>query len=162
MIIVIMGVSGCGKTSVAKKLAEADGMTYVEGDSLHPESNIDKMSRGIPLTEEDREPWLKIIRERIDKATEDNENLVVTCSALSRQSRSILGTDRPEVQLVFLEGTSQTILKRLEQRTDHYMPPELLDSQFAALEVPTDDEALIVSIEGSLDIVVARVVAKLK
>ena len=151
MVVVLMGVSGCGKTSVAKELADRHKMTYVEGDEFHPDDNVQKMSSGIPLTEEDRIPWLQRLRRRVDEAIKQGESLVLTCSALSIQSRKILGTERPEIELVFLEGSMDLIASRLRQREGHYMPAELLDSQFAALQRPSKQEAHAISIENDLE-----------
>ncbi len=144
IIVVMMGVSGSGKTTVAALLAAALGWQFQEGDDLHPAANVEKMRSGIPLIDADRLPWLERIAEKIDHWREQGESGVVTCSALKRAYRKIIIGNRSEVKLVYLKGSIDLIRSRLAARHEHFMPAALLDSQFAALEEPTPDESPIV------------------
>ena len=144
MIVVAMGVSGCGKTTVARLLAEKNGWQMQEGDALHPPANVAKMSAGTPLTDDDRWPWLHAIAAVIDRWRAEGTSGVVTCSALKRAYRDILVGDRPDVRLAYLRGSKALIAARLAARKGHFMPPALLDSQFATLQEPTPDERPIV------------------
>ena len=143
-IVVVMGVSGSGKTTVAGLLAERLGCAFQDGDDLHPRENVEKMSRGTPLTDADRLPWLQAIARRIDAWRESDEAGIVTCSALKRTYRDILVGGQPGANLVYLKGTQALIHGRLTARTSHFMPVGLLDSQFATLQEPLDDERPIV------------------
>jgi carbohydrate kinase (thermoresistant glucokinase family) len=133
-----MGVSGCGKTTIGKQTARALNLPYYEGDDFHPESNIKKMSQGIPLTDEDREAWLEKLAKLIQSKIDRGESGVLSCSALKQQYRERLNINPQKVFFIYLKGTYNLILKRLSARTDHYMPPELLQSQFETLEEPED------------------------
>jgi len=150
MIVVVMGVSGAGKTTVGRCLAERLGARFLEGDRYHPPANIEKMSRGEPLTDADRQPWLETLAGELAASRARSESVVLACSALRRRYRDILraGTGRrgapPEdVAFVFLDAAQPVIQHRLDMRRDHFMPPSLLDSQFAALERPGADERAI-------------------
>jgi gluconokinase len=138
--IVVMGVSGCGKTTLAAGLAAALGWTLLEGDSFHPPANIAKMRAAIPLDDADRAPWLAAIAAAMDARLGAGAGVVVACSALKRAYRAVLIGPRPEVVLIFLKGARATIAARLAARRGHYMPPGLLDSQLATLEEPAADE----------------------
>jgi gluconokinase len=158
---VIMGVSGCGKSSVGSALAARIGGIYVDGDDLHPVANVEKMSAGIPLTDADRWPWLDKIGYCLALA---DEMSLIGCSALKRayrdRIREVVGA---QVSFIHLVGTRETILKRLQARRDHFMPPALLESQFAALEPPgADERAITVDIDQPLDLVVAAIVTALE
>jgi len=139
-IVVIMGISGSGKTTVAKQLAAALGCRFEEGDDLHPPANVEKMNSGTPLTDADRWPWLRAIAEKIDGWRARGESAVLTCSALKRSYRDIIIGDRPDVALVYLKGSHHLIHRRMEGRQGHFMPATLLDSQLAILEEPGADE----------------------
>lgn len=143
-IAVIMGVSGSGKTTVAGLLARRRGWSLVEGDAFHPRANVEKMAAGIPLTDEDRWPWLRAIAAEIDARRARGESSVVASSVLRRAYRVILIGDRSDVLLVYLKGSKELISARLKSRRGHFMPPSLLDSQFATLEEPGPDETPIV------------------
>ena len=135
----------------------------MEGDKLHPPANVAKMQSGTPLTDEDRWPWLRAIAREIDAMRARGESAVVACSALKRAYRDILIGDRPDVVLVYLQGSKELIAGRMAARKNHFMPPALLDSQFATLEEPGDDEhPIVVSIEPPPDAIVDEVVRKLK
>ncbi len=148
MIIILMGVSGCGKTTVGAKLAANLGWVFQEGDALHPQKNIEKMSCGIPLSDMDRKPWLHNISQWIDSHCQSDTNAVISCSALKKVFRRILTRNRDDIHPVYLRGTEELLLKRLTQRTNHFMPPDLLTSQLHILEEPdTDERALVLDID---------------
>jgi len=148
-IVVVMGVSGSGKTTVASLLAERLGCAFQDGDDLHPRENVEKMKSGTPLTDADRLPWLQAIARRIDVWRETGEAGVVTCSALKRSYRDIVLGDRRDVALVYLKGPQALIHGRLTARTSHFMPVGLLESQFVTLQEPAEDERPIVVDIGS-------------
>jgi gluconokinase len=161
--LVVMGVSGSGKTTIADKLAERLGWTCQDGDKYHPKSNVEKMSAGHPLTDEDRWPWLNAIADEIERVCRARGHVVVACSALKRTYRHVLLRGRDDVRFVFLNGTQQLIAHRLSLRKDHFMPPGLLDSQFRTLEAPGPDEnAIDVSIDAPVDAIVGDIVSKLQ
>lgn len=162
-VLVVMGVSGSGKTSIAVALHERLGWPYQEGDSLHSKENVAKMSAGIPLTDEDRWPWLdtcaKWIRDRVDAG----EGGLLTCSALRRVYRERLGEGNPAIRFLYLKISEEVVRARLELRRGHYMPPSLLPSQLRTLEEPASDEpAMTLPAERSIDETVADVLATLK
>jgi gluconokinase len=136
MVVVLMGVSGSGKTRVGRLLARRLGWPFVEGDDLHSRRNREKMRRGIPLTDADRAPWLRRVRGAIRRVLRRGGNAVLACSALKESYRRILRVDPQRVKLVHLEGSQRLIRARLARRRDHFMNPALLDSQFATLEKP--------------------------
>ena len=143
-IVVVMGVSGSGKTTVASLLAERLGCAFQDGDDLHPKANVEKMRSGTPLTDADRLPWLQAIARHIDDWRERGEAGVVTCSSLKRIYRDVIVGERRDVALVYLKGTQALIHGRLIARTSHFMPVGLLDSQFATLQEPAEEERPIV------------------
>lgn len=139
MIIVLMGVSGSGKTTVGKLLANQLGWDFVEADDFHPPANIEKMHRGVPLDDVDRRPWLEALRHRVDDACLHGKPAVVACSALKQAYRDYLGQDYPGLlKYVYLHGAEELISSRLASRTGHFMNPNLLHSQFDTLEPPAD------------------------
>jgi gluconokinase len=133
VILIVFGVSGVGKTTVGKRLAQGLGWRFYEADDFHPRANIEKMHRAVPLTDEDRWPWLDRLLELIKRSVESGENTVLACSALKRAYRQRLRASE-EVRFVFLRGDYALIAKQLRQRRGHFMNPELLQSQFADLE----------------------------
>jgi gluconokinase len=161
-IVVTMGVSGSGKTTIGCLLAQRLNYSYRDADDFHPPSNIAKMSRGEPLTDQDRQPWLTAIAAWIDNTLELDGHAVVSCSALKRAYRRQLIGQRASVRLVFLHGDRELIAERLAGRHAHFMPSSLLKSQFDALEAPQEDEnPLIVSIDATPDAIVADIVSRL-
>jgi carbohydrate kinase (thermoresistant glucokinase family) len=162
MIVVVMGVSGSGKTTVAKLLADTLGWLYQEGDALHPPQNVAKMQGGVPLDDADRLPWLHRIAGTIDEWLGRNEPGVVTCSALKRSYRDIIVGSRTGVTLVYLKGSRDLIARRMAARQGHFMPTALLDNQFATLQEPSADERpLIVDVAGEPARIVEEIVRHL-
>ena len=138
--IVVMGVTGCGKTTVAQQLSALTGHRFLDADDLHPPSNVAKTAAGIPLTDDDRAPWLGVVRDRLQELSGQGRRGVVACSALRRSYRTILGDVSDPVLFVHLTGDQQVIRGRMQARSGHFMPPALLDSQFALLEPLDADE----------------------
>jgi gluconokinase len=162
-IVLVMGVSGSGKTTVADGVARQLGWSLLEGDKFHPPANIAKMKAGIPLTDEDRWPWLRAIAAREDELQAAAQPAVVACSALKRAYRDILIGDRGDALLIYLRGSKALIWERMQARTGHFMPPALLDSQFVTLEEPgADEHPIIVNIRGPIEETVADAVRQLK
>jgi gluconokinase len=157
---VVMGVSGCGKSTVGKLIAQALDAHYAEGDSFHPPENVEKMRSGQPLDDQDRAPWLAAMAAAIRDWNAKRETVVLACSALKRRYRDVLRSGG-EVRFIHLAGDKALIAARLAARKDHYMPPTLLDSQFAALEPPGEDEAITLPIDASAEIIAARALARL-
>jgi len=160
--LVVMGVSGSGKSTIADRLAIRIGWRYEDGDTFHPPANVAKMSAGQPLTDEDRWPWLQAIADEIDRSCRVRERAVIACSALKRTYRDILVHGRDDVRIIFLEGTQDLIAARLTARKGHFMPPGLLTSQFRTLEPPTADERpIVVAIDRTVDAIVGDIVSQL-
>ena len=160
MIVVVMGVCGCGKTTIGRKLAERLDAAFIEGDELHPVSNKDKMAAGVPLDDADREPWLDAIAAKAAELLSDISCVVVSCSALKRSYRDRLRTADGKVKLVHLTGTRPLLQSRMNERRGHFMPAGLLDSQLATLQVPEADEtAISLDIEPQPDAIVERAFA---
>ena len=155
MVIVLMGVTGCGKTTVGVLLAEQLGWEFYDADDFHPPENVEKMRIGVPLTDADRTPWLEALKSLIHGAHEKEQNFVLACSALKHQYRKILRHDLQPVRFVYLKGSPELIRERLEARKGHYMNPTLLKSQFSALEEPKD--AVYVDIAREPDKIVAAI-----
>ena len=161
-ILVVMGVSGAGKTTVGKLVAKDLGWPFADGDDLHPKANIDKMRAGIPLTDADRAPWLAAIGAWMDARSKANEPGVVACSALKRAYRDTLRAGLPQVRIVYLRGSEEKIAGRLAHRTDHFWPPKLLASQFADLEPPgADENAIVVDLAETPEAVAKAVIDQL-
>jgi gluconokinase len=161
--LVVMGVSGSGKSTIADALAARFGWRYEDGDRFHPPSNVAKMHAGHPLTDDDRWPWLRAIADEIDRVCGAGERAVIACSALKRAYREVLVHGRNDVRIVFLNGTQQLIADRLAARQGHFMPPGLLTSQFQALEPPTASEhPVAVSIDAPVETIVDDIIRQLK
>src|SRR6478752_6629149 len=161
--LVVMGVSGSGKTTVAEQLAKELGWPFMEGDRLHPPANVEKMRQGIPLTDADRAPWLDRIGEELKNWVIEGKSGVLTCSALKRAYRDRIRAARPDVCFVYLKGSEALIKGRVTTRRHEYMPASMLRSQLDTLEEPTPDEPGVVTVDagGSADEEVAVVIAAL-
>lgn len=160
--VVVMGVAGCGKSTVAEAIRDQLGFVMAEGDDFHPKANIDKMSAGIPLTDEDRWPWLRVINTWMVAREALGQNTVVSSSALKRSYRDLL-RENVDVFFVHLAGSQELIYSRLAARKDHFMPPSLLASQFATLQpLEADENGVVVSVEGTIDEVVSQAVEAVK
>ena len=162
MVFIVMGVSGSGKSTVAEAVNEHLHWPFQEGDALHPPANVQKMHASVPLTDEDRAPWLLAVRRWIDARVEAGEPGLITCSALKRRYRDGLIDGRKQVRLLYLRADPAVLRARLERRVGHFMPASLLDSQLQTLEEPAADERPItVCVESTLDQTVAEALAAL-
>jgi gluconokinase len=159
MVIVLMGVSGVGKTAVGTRLAEALAGRFAEGDDYHPPANVAKMESGVPLDDADRQPWLETMSREIGRWLDKGDTVVLACSALKQRYRDILQGGREGVRFVYLKGSKELIASRLQQRRGHYMPASLLNSQFAALEEP--DDAITVAVDQTPAAIVAEILKAL-
>lgn len=161
--IIVMGVSGSGKSSVGAKVAQCIGAKFIDGDDLHPRANIQKMASGNPLDDNDRIPWLERIRDAAYSLEHKNEVGVIVCSALKRQYRDLIRDGNSSVRFLFLDGEFSLILERMKGRQGHFMKEAMLQSQFDALERPQGETGVIcINIEGSFDQVVERAVHALE
>jgi gluconokinase len=142
--VVVMGVSGCGKTTVAEGLAAVTGWRFAEGDAYHPRANVDKMASGVPLTDEDRLPWLRRLASWIGEQEAAGRSSVLSCSALRRAYRDVLRSGASDVRLVHLHGAREVLEERLAARAGHFFPARLLDTQLATLEALQPDETGVV------------------
>lgn len=152
-----MGVAGSGKTTIGKALAEALGWSFYDGDDFHPPENVAKMAQGIPLDDADRAPWLTTLHDLIASCLANDKPAVLACSALKQRYRDQLLAGNPYTEFVYLKGDFQTILERMKQRRGHYMKPEMLQSQFAALEEPTD--ALTLDIREDVSKIIEKIIS---
>lgn len=162
--LIVMGVSGCGKTTVGETLAGHFGAPFLEGDKLHPPENVAKMSAGTPLTDADRWPWLETIATRIAAADDGESGMVVACSSLKRAYRKVLaGKSRRRTTFVFLDGSRALLADRMAKRKNHFMPASLLDSQLATLERPAADEDVIsIELDGDIDAQLEAAIARIE
>lgn len=149
MLILIMGVSGTGKSVIGKALADTSDFEFIDADSFHSDQNISKMAQRIALSDADRFPWLQAIRTRIKPALKGEENIILACSALKQSYRDLLLKPNEQYKIIFLFGSKEIIKERLTRRENHFMNPNLLDSQFATLEEP--DNALAIDVSLSVD-----------
>ena len=162
-VVVVMGVSGCGKSTIGAVIADRLGVGFVDADSLHPLLNVGKMAAGIPLTDDDRWPWLATIGQVLADAAQAGTGIVVACSALRRRYRDAIVAAAPSAQFVHLDGSKQVLSARLDGRSGHFMPPALLDSQLATLEaLEADEPGRAVSIDASVAEVIASAVAGIR
>ncbi len=159
LAVVLMGVSGCGKTTVGRLLAAELGCAFIEGDDFHSQAEVAKMSAGIPLEDEDRRPWLALLADEIAAATAAGRRIVLACSALKAAYRDILARGSPSVVFVHLSGPQELIAARIARREGHFFPPALLASQYAILEPPGELE---VSIDAAPGAIVAAIVRLLR
>ena len=160
--LIVMGVSGSGKSTIADALGRRLGWVVEDADQFHPESNVKKMSAGTPLTDDDRWPWLHAIAAEIARKRASGTSVIIACSALKRVYRDILVQGHNDTRIVYLRGRKELIAARLNARKNHFMPPGLLDSQFKTLEEPTADEyPLVVDIDATVDDIAERIVALL-
>jgi gluconokinase len=143
MQVVVMGVSGCGKTTLGEALAQAWGCEYVEGDRFHSAENVARMAAGIPLTDELRQGWLQCLSEMLGQAYAEQRSMVLTCSALKRNYRDVLRQHTPRLHFVHLHGAEASLQYRMQHRQGHYMPASLLTSQLQTLEMPQPDEQVV-------------------
>jgi len=162
MILIVMGVSGAGKTKIGEMLAERLHFTFTDGDAFHSAANKEKMHHGIPLTDEDRWPWLKTIRAAIEEKQKAGEAAVFACSSLKRSYRDILRAGDKDVCFVYLKGSREVLAERLGHRTGHLFDPSLLPSQLDTLEEPGDDEAITVSIDLTPEQIVDEVLKQVE
>jgi gluconokinase len=162
MILIAMGVSGCGKTTIGEMLAKRLKCDFADADSFHSQANKDKMHKGIPLTDEDRWPWLAAIRASIEEKQADGTTHVYACSALKRVYRDILRDGDQDVTFVYLKGTPELLRERIKTRTGHFFDPALLQSQLDTLEPPGPDEAIEVDIVLTPELIVDKVLEELK
>ncbi|WP_111561741.1 gluconokinase [Rhizobium sp.] len=162
--IIVMGVSGCGKSSVGEAVAKALAVEFAEGDALHPASNVEKMSKGTPLTDEDRMPWLDIIGQTMKAALDRNEGIVVSCSALKKSYRDRLrAAVDGNLFFVYLHGSRELLTARMGARKGHFMPLSLLENQLATLEIPTGEPGVVtVDIDGTIDEIAKTALRDLK
>jgi gluconokinase len=161
--LIVMGVSGAGKSTIAEALARRLGWRHEDGDAFHPASNVAKMKAGHPLSDADRQPWLQAIADEIDRLSDLDEHVVIACSALKRAYRDILVHGRSDVRIIYLKGTQELIARRLAERKGHFMPAGLLTSQFMTLEPPDASEnPVTASIDASVDAIVDDIVSQLR
>lgn len=160
--LIVMGVSGSGKSTIADALGERLGWIVDDADRFHSQNNIDKMRAGMALTDDDRRPWLRAVAAEIGRRRADGTSVIMACSALKRAYRDILVQGRNDTRIVYLRGDKSLITSRLKARRDHFMPQGLLASQFAILEEPTEDERpIIVDIDASVDEIADRIISML-
>lgn len=156
-MLVVMGICGCGKSTIGTLLADRLNLPFYDGDDFHPEANVAKMSAGEPLTDADRQPWLECLAAEMKKWHAEG-GAVLACSALKERYRTILKAECPDAVMIFLDGSKEVILERMEKRTDHFFPPGLIDTQLAALEQPKD--AIVVDIREAPEQVVDSIIAQ--
>jgi len=162
--LIVMGVSGSGKTTIGEALAEHFGVAFIEGDELHPASNVAKMAAGTPLDDSDRLPWLKAIGARLAEEDDGPTGVVAGCSSLKRSYRDILrGATSRRTTFIFLDGSHELLAGRMASRKGHFMPASLLDSQLATLEPPgPDEDAIRIDLDGNIDAGVAAAIQRIE
>ncbi len=164
LAIIVMGVSGSGKSSIGEGVASRLGIHFIEGDALHPAANVEKMSKGIPLTDEDRWPWLETIGQEITASLAKGEGIAVSCSALKRTYRERLRASAGgHLYFIYLHGSKELLTKRMGERKGHFMPASLLESQLETLEVPTGEPGVVtVDIDDTIEAIVDASVRNLQ
>ena len=160
MVLILMGPTGCGKTTVGHLLAQRLKWPFLDGDDFHPAANVAKMHNGTPLNDSDRRPWLLALQKEIERRNRAGQSAILACSALKKTYRELLGVDQQAVKTVYLRGSFELLQKRLADRRDHFMPPELLRSQLETLEVP--EGGLVVDIDEDPAMIVTRIIASLQ
>jgi len=160
MFLILMGVSGCGKTTIGEGVSSELGIPFYDGDDFHPQENIEKMAAGIPLNDVDREAWLNKLRDLIEAGLKDGKSGIIACSALKQKYRNKLLIDAKRVFFVYLKGSFDLIFNRMNARSDHYMKADMLKSQFEALEEP--DDVFTVDISRSPNEIISRVCSFMK
>lgn len=151
---IVMGVSGCGKSSVASRLASRTGGLFLDADDFHPPENVAKMAAGIPLTDDDRWPWLEALNRELKSQAQDGRTVFLACSALRQVYRDRLADGLPTLRFIYLKGSKELIRQRMQSRENHFMPPALLDSQFSILEEPQD--AIVADIADPMPVIVEK------
>ncbi|MDQ8198076.1 gluconokinase [Pelagicoccus enzymogenes] len=155
----VMGICGSGKSTIAIEVARAKRIEMLDADDFHPPRNVEKMKSGTPLTDEDRAGWLQALNEELKSRLDKGDSVVLACSALKQRYRDVLNAGLPQVRWLYLRGDRETILQRVSQRQDHFMPSSLVDSQLEALEEPVD--AVVVDIRLPIEEIVAKALAEL-
>jgi carbohydrate kinase (thermoresistant glucokinase family) len=159
MILILIGPTGCGKTTIGHRLAQRLRWTFIDGDDYHPAANVAKMHGGQPLDDDDRRPWLQALHDKMEELIQAGKSAVLACSALKRIYRDLLGVDQKTIMTVYLQGSFELLQRRLANRRGHFMPPQLLRSQLETLEVP--DGGLTVDIDADPEVIVDRITAAL-
>lgn len=161
MVYILMGVSGAGKTLIGQKLSDKLGIPFYDGDDFHPPKNVEKMKSGKPLNDEDRKPWLEMLAQKIHNWNQDGD-AILACSALKKRYRDLLKNQsaKDEVIFIYLKGPQKLIAQRITDRSDHFMPQDLLDSQFQTLEEP--DHCITVSVNQTPDEIVDSIIMGIK
>jgi carbohydrate kinase (thermoresistant glucokinase family) len=160
MVLILMGPTGCGKTTVGHLLAQRLGWPFLDGDNFHPAANVAKMHNGTPLNDSDRRPWLLALQKEIERRNRARQSAILACSALKKTYRELLGVDQQAVKTVYLRGSFELLQERLADRRGHFMPPKLLRSQLETLEVPKG--GLVVDIDEDPAMIVTRIIASLQ
>jgi gluconokinase len=158
MLLLLMGVTASGKTTVGRLLAERLGWPFHDGDDFHPPANVEKMRHGVPLTDADRAPWLDTLHRLLAAAEARGESIILGCSALKAAYRDVLGAGLHTLRIVYLKGDPATLQDRLDKRVGHFMPRTMLPSQMAALEEPTDPDTIVVNAAQPPDVIVQQIV----
>ncbi|ARD20594.1 MULTISPECIES: gluconokinase [Shewanella] len=161
--IIVMGVCACGKSTVGEKLANSLNAKFIDGDDLHPRANIQKMARGEPLNDDDRAPWLERVRDAAYSIESKNETAIIVCSALKQQYRDTIREGNQQVAFLYLQGSYDLILARMQARSGHFMKQNMVDSQFATLEDPSQENLVVtVNVDNSIDNIVSLAVKQFK
>ncbi len=161
MIVIVMGVSGSGKSTIGEVLAQTLGWHFYDADAFHSEAAKDKMKQGIPLNDADRKPWLHALQSAIENWLIADENTVLACSALKSTYRQILHVNDPQVKVIYLKGSFELISERLKQRQNHFMKENLLQSQFDTLEEPTPSEAIYMDASQPIQVIIQSIISYL-